>query len=351
MQLYIGCYTQPEHAASPRDDGGITSCRFDPSHGRLSFQAISPKILNPSYLALDPNNEFLLAVSENMVTQGAVHVFRRHTDGVLVPVMVQLSGGRSSCHVSLTPGGVVCVCSYGDRCAAFYSYRQGRITPCQYRHCYQAPQPVGPRKVSRPHQAVVSPDGRWLYVCDLGLDCIWHHMISDGNAGLATPVGIAAPENYGPRHMVFHPLRPQAYIICERNGHLLTYDWNSATGMLSLTDDIASLPADWKGQPAAAAIRIHPSQATLYVSNRNHNSLAVFALGAAGRARWVGCFSSGGKTPRDFAIDPSGRWLLCANQHSNHIAIHQLDPVTGLPANQPPEFFSTASPTCILFAM
>ncbi len=176
-------------------------------------------------------------------------------------------------------------------------------------------------------------------------------MISDGNAGLATPVGIAAPENYGPRHMVFHPLRPQAYIICERNGHLLTYDWNSATGMLSLTDDIASLPADWKGQPAAAAIRIHPSQATLYVSNRNHNSLAVFALGAAGRARWVGCFSSGGKTPRDFAIDPSGRWLLCANQHSNHIAIHQLDPVTGLPANQPPEFFSTASPTCILFAM
>lgn len=349
-QLYIGCYTQPADAAFHQGDGGITSCRFDPTWGRLSFQSPGAKVLNPSYLALNQSKEFVLAVSENMVTQGAVHVFRRHADGILVPVMVQPSGGRSSCHVCVTSGGVVCVCSYGDGCAAFYSYRQGRISPLEYRHCYQANQPVRPQKVSRPHQAVVSPDGRWLYVCDLGLDCIWRHMISDGGGDLATAVGIATPENFGPRHMVFHPVQPRAYVICERNGHLLTYDWNWATGMLSLVDDIASLPADWKGQPAAAAIRIHPSHATLYVSNRNHDSLAVFALGSTGSAELVGRFSCGGKTPRDFAIDPSGRWLLCANQHSNHIAIHQLDPITGLPANKPPEFFSTACPTCILFA-
>ena len=351
MHVYIGCYTQPAGAAFHSGAGGITSCRFDPCRGRLSFQALTANILNPSYLALDHSKEFVLAVSENMVAEGAVYVFRRHADGTLIPMMVRPSGGTSSCHVCVTPGGVVCVCSYGEGSAAFYSYRQGVISAPEHRQCYQADQRAKPGKVSRAHQAVVSPDGRWLYVCDLGLDCIWRHTLSGGAVSQSTPVAIATPEDYGPRHLVFHPVQPRAYIICERNGHMLTYDWNSTTGMLSLLDDAASLPTDWTGQPASAAIRIHPSHATLYVSNRNHDSLAVFSLNATGRARLACRLSCGGKTPRDFAIDPSGRWLLCANQNSNHIAIHQLDPATGLPAHQVPECFSTTCPTCILFVL
>ena len=350
IDVYLGCYTQPTAAVSHGSEGGITLCRFDPSGGRLSFQAVTAKILNPSYLTLDRSNQFILAVSENMAAEGAVHVFRRHTDGSLIPGNFQPSGGTSSCHVCVAPSGLVCVCSYGGGCATFYSFRQGRISDLESRHCYQANISAWPRKLSRAHQAVVSPGGRWLYVCDLGLDCIWCHAISDAATG-ATPAATSTPDHYGPRHMVFHPDQPRTYIICERNGHLLTYDWNSTTGKLSLMDDAVSLPLDWAGQPAAAAIRMHPSLATLYVSNRNHDSLAAFHLDAAGRATPAGYFPCGGKTPRDFAIDPSGRWLLCANQHSNDIAVHQLDPVTGLPTHKPPELFAATCPTCILFAV
>ncbi len=351
IDVYLGCYTQPTAAVSHGSEGGITLCRFDPSGGRLSFQAVIAKILNPSYLALDCSSQFILAVSENMVDEGAVHVFRRRIDGNLIPRNHQPSGGMSSCHVCVTPGGLVCVCSYVGGCVTFYSIRQGRISAPKSRHCYQADLSGGPRKLSRAHQAVVSPGGRWLYVCDLGLDCIWCHALSDAATAGVMPVATNTPDHYGPRHMIFHPVQPRAYIICERNGHLLTYDWNSTTGRLTLMDDAASLPLDWTGQPAAAAIRIHPSLATLYVSNRNHDSLAVFHLDSAGRATPAGYFPCGGKTPRDFTIDPFGRWLLCANQHSNNIAVHQLDPIVGLPTHKPPELFAATCPTCILFVV
>lgn len=350
MDVYLGCYTQPAAVNDGSGAGGITLCALDPSRGRLVIRALAAEMHNPSYLALDQTCQYLLAVSENIQAEGAVYAFRRHTDGGLTPMSFQPSGGRSSCHVCATREGLVCVSSYGDGRSTFYSLRQGIISSVEHQHGYQAHRQTESKKNSRAHQAVAAPNGKWLYVCDLGLDCIWRHALADAKAIAAAPVAFATPDNYGPRHMVFHPVQPRAYAVCEHNGHLLTWHWNSTSGDLVLLDDAVSLPAAWTGQPAAAAIAIHPSLQALYVSNRNHDSLAFFRLDSTGRATLAGHVAAGGKTPRDFAIDPSGRWLLCANQHSNHIAIHALDETSGLPTQRPPELVSTRCPACVLFA-
>jgi 6-phosphogluconolactonase len=132
------------------------------------------------------------------------------------------------------------------------------------------------------------------------------------------------------------------------NAHVLACRWQPATGDLTIVSDLPSLPDDWPGEPAAAAIRVHRSGATLLVSNRNHDSLAFFALDRHGRPTRIGHIAAGGKCPRDFAIDPTGRWLLVANQDSDRIAIHELDSHTGRPTGRAPGGLAVGTPACVL---
>jgi 6-phosphogluconolactonase len=80
-----------------------------------------------------------------------------------------------------------------------------------------------------------------------------------------------------------------------------------------------------------ADIHVHPSGRFLYMSNRGHNSIAVFAIDASTFAlRRLQLEPTGGDWPRNFAIDPSGRFLFVAHQRSNSIVTHRIDDKTGM---------------------
>jgi 6-phosphogluconolactonase len=350
MNVYFGAYTQP-HKFVPHANGkGITICDFNPQNGELIFRAVT-NLLNPSYLALGEKGEHLFAVSENFDSEGTVHVFKRQTDGILQPINSQSSDGRATCHVCVTPSGQICASSYLDGGTSVFPFRNGTIGPRALLFRYDEKTPgSAEKKNSHAHQAVVSPNARWLYVCDCGLNGIWRHALVNGRVASTPPEFISAPANCAPRHLIFHPTLPRVYVIGEVNAHLLIYDWDTNSGNLSLADDLPTLPEDWQGKPAAAAIRIHPSVAALYVSNRNHDSLTAFKLDGTGHATFANRIPAGGERPRDFAIDPSGRWLLCANQNSNQVAIHELNPANGLPTECAPKIFPVATPVCVLFA-
>ena len=308
-------------------------------------------VLNPSYLALDETGTYIFAASENFDKEGAVWVFRRQLDGRLVATGTRPSGGRATCHVCVTARGIVCASSYIDGSLSVFRFRNGTIGPRERLFHYQGKSVNAARQESsHAHQAGVSHDLHWLYVCDLGADRIWCHPITDGGIAPALPNSVATPAGSGPRHLVFHPTHPRIYVICELNAHLLTYDWSTVNGLLTLVDDQPSLPNDWNGEPAAAAIRVHPSGTALYVSNRNHDSLTAFNLDTNGRAELACCIPAGGKAPRDLAVDPTGRWLLAANQKSNNLTIHPLDSKNNLPTGRTPVIAAIATPTCILFA-
>ena len=90
-------------------------------------------------------------------------------------------------------------------------------------------------------------------------------------------------------------------------------------------------PAGYKGDIGSADIHVAPGGKFLYASNRGDaNNLAIFAIdSASGRLTIKGFQSTLGKTPRNFMIDPTGKWLMVANQNGNNVVLFRIDPKTG----------------------
>src|SRR5262249_17083211 len=134
----------------------------------------------------------------------------------------------------------------------------------------------------------------------------------------------------GPRHFAFHPSGKFAYVINEMANTVTAFAYDASRGVLTEIQSVATLPDRYKDTSHTAEVVVHPSGKFLYGSNRGHDSLAIFAIDpATGKLTTRGHQSTGGKTPRNFAIDPSGKWLLAENQGSGTIVVLQVDPQTG----------------------
>jgi 6-phosphogluconolactonase len=146
--------------------------------------------------------------------------------------------------------------------------------------------------------------------------------------------------------MLFHPSQPRAWVLGELTGAVTTCDWDAQTGALTV---IASTPVLDNGGASAAAIRMHPSTRTLWISLRASPSLLGFRLDPNGMLGMTEIISLESGEPRDFAISPDGRWLVTANQNANDIVVIELDPSTGLPTGSPHQHFPINTPVCVLF--
>ena len=108
----------------------------------------------------------------------------------------------------------------------------------------------------------------------------------------------------------------------------LAYDRES--GELREVQTISTLPADVTGKSYCAELQVAPSGKFLYGSNRGHDSIVVYSIDrTTGKLGLVEHTSTGGKTPRNFAIEPGGRWLLAANQNSDSVVSFAIDPKSG----------------------
>ena len=158
----------------------------------------------------------------------------------------------------------------------------------------------------------------------------------------------AAP-GAGPRHLVFDTTGRHLYVINEMQSTVVTYAYDAATGTLSALQIVSALPKGFARTSEAAEIEMHSSGKFLFASNRGDDSIAVFAVdGKDGRLTPVEIVSTGGKTPRNFALDPTGAWLLAANQDSDNIVVFRVDPSTGHLTRSGPELH-VPSPVCVRF--
>jgi 6-phosphogluconolactonase len=147
------------------------------------------------------------------------------------------------------------------------------------------------------------------------------------------PPWAAVEPGSGPRHLAFHPSGRFVYTINELSSTITVLSWDGKAGRLAPFQTVSTLPAGFQGENDTAEIVVSADGRFVYGSNRGHDSLAVFRVDAAtGRLSPAGDVSSGGKTPRSFAIDPTGRWLLAANKDSGTIVVFRLDPTSGLPS-------------------
>jgi 6-phosphogluconolactonase len=341
--VYIGTYTG--HGGQ-----GIYAYRFDPAAGALTDLGLAARSENPSFLATDPAGTHLYAVNEN--ARGAVSAFRIDgRGGRLIPLNQVLSGGAGPCALAVNrTGHFLFVANYSSGSVALVPVQpDGSLSRASAvdRHrgsSIDRQRQQGPHA----HSAAFSPDDRFALSADLGTDRIYIYRFEAARGRLVFAGYGPVEPGAGPRHLVFHPNGRFAYVIDELTDSVTQFLWKD--GALTPNGTVSALPPGYTGPKSGAEIQVDPSGRFLYASSRGDaNDIAIFAIDAAtGRLAPLGHVSSGGRTPRHFAIDPTGRCLFAANQDSNNIAVFRIDPLTGA-LTSTGESIAVPAPACVQF--
>lgn len=322
--LVVGSYGSADAAT-------IHVCAVDESSGALGVVASAGGLANPSFLAVSPGGEHLYAVSETGAgsdgAPGRVAAFRLtgRVDSVeLAPLNHQLSGGDHPCHLSIDPDGKwLAVANYGSGSVAILPIRPDGSLGEMASLVRHAGAGAHPHRQDGPHvhSTTFMPGGRFLVAADLGIDRLLVHAF-DPQTGSVTAHGEAKTRpGAGPRHLAVHPDRTHVFVVNELDNTVTTYVWGAA-GVL---DEVATLPTLPPNAPEsiAADVAVAADGRYVYVSNRGHDSIAVFAFGH-GRVSSLGIYPSGGAWPRSIGLTAGGGYLLSANQHSGRLAVLPL---------------------------
>ena len=335
LVLYVGTYTSGKSE-------GIYTYRMNVETGELK-RIGSTKAVNPSFLTLNAGSgmrRYLYAVNEveNFAgkSSGAVSAFSiDSTTGNLNFLNQQASMGADPCHVIVDrTGKFAIVANYsGGSVSVFPIQRNGNLGPASdvVQHHGSS---VNKERQEGPHAHCVILDraNRHAFASDLGLDKVMIYRF-DARTGKLRPAKepwVQLEPGAGPRHLTFHPSGKYFYVIKELNSTLTAYVYDPLRGTLRSMQTVSTLPADYSGANSCADVHLSPSGKFLYGSNRGHDSIVVFAVNEnTGRLAYLEHASTGGKTPRNFAIDPTGRFLLAANQNSDTIVTLGIDQQTG----------------------
>ena len=350
--VYIGTYTD-------KGSQGIYACRFHPSSGKVTSPELAAETNNPSFLAVDPAQQYLFAANEigdyQKAKSGSVSSFFIDThSGKLTALNTVPSRGADPCHLTVDKTGKhLLVANYtGGSVAVIPIKSDGRLGESTdfKQHLGSS---VDPERQKEPHahNVILTPDNRFAVVSDLGLDkmLVYRYDIDNGKLSPNDPPSGSVKPGSGPRHIALHPNGHWAYVISEMGNTITAFDWDGDKGTFHELQSVPTLPKDFKGENSTAEIAVHPNGRFLYGSNRGHDSIAVYAIDPAkGTLTWIEDVSTLGKEPRNFALDPTGGYLFAANQNSNTIVLFKVNPKTGrlTPSGQKIE---VNSPVCVTF--
>jgi 6-phosphogluconolactonase len=345
--LFIGTYTNGQSK-------GIYVYRFNTSTGTgTEVSTIVAK--NPSYLSLSPDGKHLYATDEEQ-EGGAVAAYAfEPSTGKLALLNTQSSQGSCPCYVSEDKTGKwVFVANYcSGSLAALPVNSDGSLAPAvqiirQFGKGYDTARQAS----AHVHSTIFSPDEKFLLAADLGTDK--EHVYSFNPAGsmpltdLRDSVASLKPGT-GPRHIAFHPSKPDVYILGELSGTVDGFHFDAKDGKMTHFQRIRTTPESFKGDPGSADIHISADGKFLYASNRGiSNTLAVFGIRKDGTLVNKQIISVNGKFPRNFVIDPTGHFLLVANGNTNNIVVFAIDAMTGLLKATGKEI-SIPNPVCLKF--
>src|SRR5262245_51253991 len=333
--LFVGSYTKPTPTTTS-ESKGIYGFRFDSKTGALTSLGLAAESVNPVHLWAHPNGRFLYAANwetGDKVVGDTVSAFTiDHKTGKLSLLNKVSAHGDRANQVVLDPSGKVAVTvTYNSGTVTAYSIEQdGRLSEGFYtgQHSGQplsAAQP-GPRA----HGVVFSKDSRFAYVAELGLDRVYSYRLDTAKRTMTPfdPPYVSLKGGSGPRRLRLHPNGRFLYVNHETDSAVSVFEVNG--GSLKEIQSLSTLPADYKGNHTTAEIQIDAEGKFLYVTNRGHDSIAVYAVDPAkGTLAMRENVPSLGRTPRNITIDPTNEFLISANQGGDSIVVFRIDHTTG----------------------
>jgi 6-phosphogluconolactonase (cycloisomerase 2 family) len=328
---YVGSYTTAERKA--RGDG-IHVYSIDATGGGWTHVQHVGGLVNPSYLTMHPEQRCICSVhgDETYATSFGVDP----QTGKLSLINRVETGGRNGVHSAFHPAGRFVV-------LANYATGQVAVLPVDGGGKLSEPSHVvtltgepGPHRVeqnsSHPHHVIFDPSGRYVLVPDKGRDRIFVFHF-DAEAGKLTPTEQGAGEaraGAAPRHAAFHPTLPVLWVANEINSTVTTYQWDLGQGSLRAAQILPSLPSDYTGRNSCAEIDVSQHGRFVYVSNRGHDSVAIFSADPkTGLLASVGWEATRGRVPRFIGLGPAKKFLYVANEQGDTIISFRADADTG----------------------
>ncbi len=349
-RVYLGTYTG-------KLSKGIYQCELDLKDGKLSNLQVAGEMNSPSFVAIHPNQRFLYAVGEAGGKKAGVVAFAIDgKTGNLTRLNDAPSGGSGPCHIVVDHSGkCVLAANYGSgSCCSIPIGKDGKLLEGGSIHQHTG-KSVNKGNQEGPHGHSINVDkaNKFAFCADLGIDKVLVYRLDAAKGTMVPhdPPALVVPAGSGPRHFAFHPNGKRAYINGEINMTIIACDYDADKGVLTQKQVLSTLPKDeTRTKGSTAEVVVHPSGKFVYVSNRDpYNSIAIFAINQkTGELTAVGHEARGVKTPRNFAIEPTGQYMLVANQSGNSVISFRIDSKTGLltPTGSSVE---VGSPVCVRF--
>lgn len=297
-KILLGTYTKSESE-------GIYE--IDLNHDQLENLTLIAKAGNPTYLDFNASTQILYSVYQNDEGAGIATWKYQGTETKLLETFVE--AGPAPCYVA-----------YDEPEDQIYdaNYHKGRVNVYKNHQVFKK---IEYKDGSHAHFVNKKPGTEFVYVCDLGLDTVRKYELMNE---IAT---YKAPSGSGPRHLAFHPDLPILYLFSEHTCHVTVLEDDGFDFIEHGTYD--ALP-DSDAIRSAAAIRISADGKNLYVSNRGHDSISVFKISSNGlKLELIQNISSYGAHPRDFALSPDNKHLVCANRDTHNLTLYARDPFSG----------------------
>jgi 6-phosphogluconolactonase len=331
--VYFGTYT---NALSQ----GIYVSRLDAATGKLSLPELAAETPNPCFINVSPDEKFLYAANGvktfNGETAGAVSAFAiDKSSGKLTLLNQKSSSGGGPCHISVdATAKTLFVANYGGGSVkAVPLNKDGSLGDGGDFFQYSGGS-ANTNRQSSPHAHFMTadPSNRFALACDLGTDKVMIYILTDGMLTPNSPSFVTVPPGSGARHLAFSRNGNFIHVINEMACTITTFAWNANAGKLNPVETVSALPPGVAVQNrfTAAEILVHPSGKFVYATIRGHDSVSVLAADAQdGKLTFVQNVSAGGKVPRGLGIDPTGHWLITANQKSDNAVEFAIDVATG----------------------
>jgi 6-phosphogluconolactonase len=375
--VYFGTYTGFKYVHHSRTVGvgeshskGIYFARFNAASGDLSQAQLAAEVVNPSFLTISPNHKFLYAISEDPLSLGPPLDHSSYVSAFAIDASTGSlrflnsvpASGTSTCYISIDHSGrYIFLANFGSGSVSVIRTRDdgslGELTG--FIKNVGSSVNASIQTEPHPHWIGVSPDNHHVIVSDLGLDHVQIYNF-DPSTGMLSPPGPPFATVYpggGPRHFAFDPSGRFGYQLSEMSGMVDVFAWDAGKGALTTVQRVHTVPHDFFGGNHSAEIEIHPNGKFLYESNRRTqgeavrgpDTIGVFAINSSdGTLARIEEVLSGGVMPRSFSLDPTGSYLLSANQLSNNVVVFKIDERTGRLSKTGKEI-RVDTPVCIKF--
>ncbi len=344
-RLFVGGFTKP-------DAKGLSVFDFSPRNGEMKLISENQVGPNPAYFCFSTKTNLFYVANEvmefNGTFGGGLTTYRYKADDAsfekLNEMLIPYGG---PCYISLSHDSThLFIANYPNGSVAVVRLDEmGIPSVITDTILYNKSAP----DESHAHMILSDPAGKKVYVTDLGLDriIVYDFDKNSGKLNQAANGLVQLPDGIGPRHFAFNADGSNLYVINELGSKMLVFNIkeNEEPGLVQI---LPTTRSDFEGNNYCADIHLGKDGRFLYGSNRGENTIVTYKVEPDGSLTLLGHTSCGGNWPRNFVIDPTGKFLLVGNQKSDSISVFRLNKKTGLPI-EPGKDFVSAAPACLKF--